>query len=429
MTKREIYIPCLEKCTRISRPRSGNHFMWIHLNPVGGIAGDMFIAAILDAFPELKEELFSTFNLLPIPDTLNYQVNSYIDHAITGTKFLVSESRTDTKVVGPPGSYNDIIKYIENLQIDKKVSGIAKAIFLLLAEAESNVHKIKIDELSFHELGEWDSILDIIGASFLINALDAKWSIGGIPLGGGTVSTEHGQLPAPAPATCFLLKGFNIYDDGVIGERVTPTGAAILKFLHKYHPGTTRNGYLQGSGVGFGTTKFKKLANILRVLVFNDKSSESFYDRVGKVEFEVDDQTPEHLSLAMDKIRQQPSVLDVLQQIGAGKKNRVVVTVKIICKPESIEEVIEQCFLETSTLGVRYMIMDRRALNRQLESIDLNGETIRVKLVSRGGQVTGKVESDDLSVVTTGQSGRDTLADKAVLMAIDKWKNNKRDLK
>ncbi len=403
--------------------------MWIHLNPVGGIAGDMFIAAVLDAFPELKEDLLATFSTFPIPDTLNYQVNSFSDHAITGTKFLVTESKQGTELVKPPGSYNDIIKYIDNLQIDKKISEIARAIFLLLAEAESNVHKIKIDKLSFHELGEWDSILDIIGASFLINALDAEWSVGVIPLGGGTVLTEHGQLPVPAPATCFLLKGFNIYDDGVPGERVTPTGAAILKFLRKYQPVTTRNGYLQGSGVGFGTTKFKKLANILRILVFNDKSLESFYDRVGKVEFEVDDQTPEHLSLAIDKIRQQPSVLDVLQQIGAGKKNRVVVTVKIICRPESIEEVIEKCFLETSTLGVRYVIMDRRVLNRQFESVDLKGETMRVKLVSRGGQVTGKVEADDLSLLTTGQSGRDTLADEAVLLAIDKWKNNKRDLK
>ncbi len=403
--------------------------MWIHLNPIGGIAGDMFIAALLDVFPEMKAGLFTTLDSFEIPKTVDYTVDSFSDHAISGTKFLVSEASNDGEVKNTPGSYKDIIHYIENSAGDKEVSEIAKTIFFLLAEAESYVHKVKIDNLSFHELGEWDSIVDIIGASFFINALDANWSFGEVPLGGGSVLTEHGKLPVPAPATCYLLEDFEIYDDGVMGERVTPTGAAILKFLRNHQSVSSKKGILKGSGVGFGTKRFNKLANILRVLVFNDKQSESSCERVGRIEFEVDDQTPEHLSIAIGKIRQHPGVLDVLQQTGSGKKGRVVITLKIICKQENMEEIIGKCFLETNTLGARYAIMDRLVLDRQIEIVNLKGHKLRVKLVFRGDQVAGKVEADDLKRVALSQSDREKMGNEAVLMAIEKWKKSKKDYK
>ena len=127
------------------------------------------------------------------------------------------------------------------------------------------MHKIDMESISFHELGEWDSIIDIVGASILINNLDAGWTVDRIPMGRGTVQTQHGKLPVPAPATSFLLKGFDVYDDGVVGERVTPTGAAILKYLCEFRPVVKREGNLRFSGIGFGTQVFKEFSNILRV--------------------------------------------------------------------------------------------------------------------------------------------------------------------
>jgi uncharacterized protein (DUF111 family) len=108
----------------------------------------------------------------------------------------------------------------------------AVQIFTLLAEAEAWVHGIEVERVAFHEVGAWDSIADIVGAAALIAALGAtRWSSSPVPLGSGRVTTAHGVLPVPAPATARLLTGMTTVDDGVAGERVTPTGAAILRYL------------------------------------------------------------------------------------------------------------------------------------------------------------------------------------------------------
>ena len=108
----------------------------------------------------------------------------------------------------------------------------AIAIFTALAEAEAAVHGVPVDEVHFHEIADWDSVADIVGAAWLIEALaPATWSVGALPVGSGRIRTRHGPLTVPAPAAAHLLAGFAMHDDGVAGERVTPTGAAILRQL------------------------------------------------------------------------------------------------------------------------------------------------------------------------------------------------------
>ena len=135
--------------------------------------------------------------------------------------------------------------------LDAAVAAQAIAIFGLLAEAEAGVHGVAVDEATFHEVGAWDSIADIVAAAYLIETIGAEsWSAGSLPLGGGRVRCAHGELPVPAPATLRLLEGFSFHDDGRPGERVTPTGAAILKAL------VTSTGFgsgrLEKTGHGFG---------------------------------------------------------------------------------------------------------------------------------------------------------------------------------
>ena len=122
--------------------------------------------------------------------------------------------------------------------------------------------------------GEWDSIADIVGAAFLINKLSANWSVSALPLGRGTVDTSHGVLPVPTPATVKLLEVFSFDDDGLDGERITPTGAAILAYLKPQQTGPGQAGKLVASGTGFVTKILSKKSNVLRALMLSASDQE-----------------------------------------------------------------------------------------------------------------------------------------------------------
>jgi hypothetical protein len=284
----------------------------------------------------------------------------------------------------------------------------AVAIFTLLAEAEAEVHGRAVDEVTFHELGGWDSIADIVGAAALIAALPgASWSVSTLPLGRGRTKTAHGLLPVPSPAASRLLEGYRFVDDGLAGERVTPTGAAILK-----HLGATQNAdrtprRLLRSGCGFGTKVFRGISNVLRVLAFEDAEAEGRSARVAVIAFEVDDQTPEDLAIALDHLRAHPAVLDVVQMPAFGKKGRMTAHIQVLAEPDGAQQVIEACFDETSTLGLRSQIVERHVLPRRQETIEVSGRRVRVKLAQRPGSHTAKAESDDLLAVSGGRAARE----------------------
>ena len=187
--------------------------MLIHLDAIGGVAGDMFIAAVLDAFPDLRDGMLEAIRASGLPDDIALSVDQHADHALTGVRFLVDE--------GPhlhaPGhhhtKFRDIRKMLEDAPLEPEVRANAIGIFSRVADAEGKVHGLPVEEVSFHELGEWDSIADIVGAAFLISRLDARWSVGSLPLGSGRVKTAHGYLPVPTPATVLLLEGFE-FEDG-----------------------------------------------------------------------------------------------------------------------------------------------------------------------------------------------------------------------
>src|SRR5262249_23005166 len=154
--------------------------------------------------------------------------------------------------------FRDIRTRLERSTLKPGVKRRAVHIFTLLAEVEGEVHGMPADAVSFHELGGWDSIADMVGAAFVIETLaPSTWSVSAVPQGSGRVKTDHGWLPVPTPATALLLRGFELLDDGLPGERVTPTGAAILKHLdaapgnaaqHRREPRR-----MLRTGTGFGT--------------------------------------------------------------------------------------------------------------------------------------------------------------------------------
>ena len=377
--------------------------MHLHLDPIGGIAGDMFIAALLDAFPGLSAGLDAALDKVGLPPGARCALLPHNDGVLNGRRFELSLPAASAA----PGAGHHhpahvglaaIRAAIAAMGLDAAVAARAAAIFALLAAAEAKVHGVTMNEVEFHEVGALDSIADIVGAAWIIEALGpATWSVGALPLGSGRVPTAHGALPLPAPAVVELLKGFAFLDDGLPGERVTPTGAAILRHLDCASGVGPRPGRLAASGMGFGSRKLPGLANVLRVLAF-DMTQAPAVEEVALLAFEVDDQTAEDLALGLERLRACDGVLDVVQSPVFGKKGRMAAQVQVLAQPQRLDAVVAACFAETTTLGVRHQLLARRALARHETTIaDADGPAVRVKLARRpDGALSAKAESDDL---------------------------------
>jgi len=417
--------------------------MHLHLDLMGGLAGDMFIAGMLDACPEHTAKVIDTIAMVGAAmapsNAGTCRLIGFDDGLFAGARFEVDvpmravdavELRSaasvdvhehehfhahrhvqtpDTrKPVAIGGSHHvpwrDIKRRLEST-LDAGVLHHALGIFGVLAAAEAEVHGVAVDDVQFHEVGAWDSVADIVGAACLIDLFGAsQWTCSAVPLGGGRIRTAHGPMPVPPPATTLLLRGFTMLDDGVTGERVTPTGAAILKHLMPYGSppaGSAVARVLSRSGTGFGTRRLPGISNCVRVLVFDPQQTEavpttpSCHRQLGVIEFEVDDQSSEELAMGLDRLRRHQDIFDVVQAPVFGKKGRMMSSIRLLVRPSAIEDAITACFRETTTIGLRHHTVQGAALVRRAEEVVVDGRRIRVKSVDRPGGVTAKAESDD----------------------------------
>jgi uncharacterized protein (DUF111 family) len=254
----------------------------------------------------------------------------------------------------------------------------------------------------FHEVGAWDSIADIVAAAWLVKELAAsRWTVGPVPLGSGRVKSAHGLLPVPAPATALLLEGFDTIDDGIAGERITPTGAAILRHLCGRAGSHSAPRKLTGSSYGFGSRRFPSISNCLRVLAFETETpAHAEEDQVAVLECEIDDQTGEDLAHAIDHLRANPGVLDVVQAPVFGKKGRMMTHLRILAMPDAVEHVLALAFDETTTIGIRHSVVARRKLQRTLATMEADGQSLNVKRVERPAGPTAKLEADDVAGIS-----------------------------
>lgn len=379
--------------------------MHAHLDPVGGVAGDMFVAALLDAWPALAGEVPALLRLAGLPDTVTARILSHRDHGLMGVRFQVTNAAASHD--HPHVLFRHIREQLAGSRLPPGVKARAGAIFALLADAEAAVHGIPADDVAFHEVGAWDSIADIVAAACLIDSLPiTAWSVGPLPLGSGRVHTAHGLLPVPAPATVKLLEGFAVYDDGGEGERITPTGAAILKHLN---PACRLPGYpllMKQTGIGFGARRFEAIPNILRVLVLESPQSQQT-EEAAVIHFEVDDQPAEDLAVALERLRQVPGVIDVLQAPVVGKQGRLTAQIQLLARPAALDRVVEQCFIETTTLGLRWQIVHRSVLERRMADYRIDRERIQVKVARRPGDlITAKAEIRDVAEIPGGYAER-----------------------
>lgn len=375
----------------------------IHLDPVGGIAGDMFVAAVIDLCPEAEDDVRSALAALGLPRSVAYGSIAGLVNGLHARLFTV-----DVGTAAPPtGAYPAIVGRIEAAALPQETKDRSLDIFARLAQAEAQVHGVPIEKVHFHEIADWDSIVDIVAAAALIARFgDASWSCGPLPRGGGLVKTQHGRLPVPAPATLAVAKGLRWHDDGIPGERVTPTGAAIVSHLLAHNPAGGQcldggpaaipDGALLGSGYGAGSKTFPNLPNVVRATLYD--TSRATAERVAVISFEIDDMTGEELALAMDRLRGLSGVLDVGMAQSVGKKGRPRCDIRILAEPGALPAVGDACFAETTTLGFRHRIETRRVVERWPVMVEVAGRPVRAKAARRpGGVVTAKVESDDLA--------------------------------
>lgn len=369
----------------------------IHLDAVGGVAGDMFAAAMVDALPRLKDRVAADVAaaLAPVQGIPRFREGR--SGAMRALRFGLEADQRATAREVEGGSFEGMSARIARSGLEAETARHAVAILRILAEAEARIHDVPVSEVHFHEIGDWDSLADVVAAGSIIAALGAAtWTVSALPRGNGTIRTQHGLLPVPAPATCEILTGFPWTDDGIGGERVTPTGAAILKHLGAAPVGIGVPGRLVASGFGAGTRELNGAPNVLRALVFERTDAPSA-DSVTVISFEVDDMTGEEIGVAAERLRTLPGLLDLSIGTRAGKKSRPMQAFRLLTEPHAAAGIAERCLIETSTIGVRLHEERRMVLRREHTAMDGG----RVKTVTRpDGTQTVKAESDDL----TGES-------------------------
>ncbi|MAE93436.1 MAG: TIGR00299 family protein [Deltaproteobacteria bacterium] len=289
--------------------------------------------------------------------------------------------------------YSAIRKLLDRARLAPAVRDRAQAIFACLAEAEARVHGIPVEKVHFHEVGAVDAIVDITGAALGTELLGVeRVTAGPVALGRGTVETDHGRLPLPAPATFELLRGVPTVPAHVDWETVTPTGAAILRTLADEYTGLPAL-TIDSIGHGAGNDRKGPLPNVLRIVLGRESGGAA--DRVVTLEANLDDLVPEHFDHVMEQLLE-AGALDVSLQHVQTKKNRPGFLLRVLTRPDLRETLAARTLALTGSLGVRSVESDRLVLPREVRRVETPYGTMRVKFVTTpSGRREVSAEYDD----------------------------------
>jgi pyridinium-3,5-bisthiocarboxylic acid mononucleotide nickel chelatase len=358
--------------------------MHIHLDLLGGLAGDMFLAGAIDAglvdVPALEQAL----RTLGLGQGIRIVTERVLRGAIEGTH--VHFEGWDPAADADHRHLSTILKMLDDSGLTPSVRERAKLLFDALGRAEAAIHGISLERVHFHEVGAVDSLLDFVSAAYIIDSLDATWSFGAVPCGTGTIETDHGTIPVPAPATARLLEGLRVKQTDIEAELVTPTGAAILRGLGPVTEGTT--GYLARTGYGCGTRNMKRLSNVVRFAVFDDGRkvhSMTESDRVIRLTCEIDDMNPELLASVEERLFTL-GALDVVREPVLMKKGRLATRLSVLSEIHDQERLIECILRETTTFGLRTETLERVKLRRSFATVETPYGAVDVKVGYWGSQ-------------------------------------------
>ena len=362
----------------------------LHLDCFSGVAGNMFLGALLDVGLARKEVEADLAGL-----GLDYALRvSRVRRGALAARYV--------RVQVPPRKaahhhhgrhFGEIVRLLRKAKLAPAVRERALAIFEALGRAEARVHGIPLERVHFHEVGAVDAIVDVTAAAAGLERLGvAKVTCSPLALGHGSVQTDHGRLPLPAPATLELLRGIPTSPANVAWETVTPTGAAIVRTVtDAFRPMPAM--IVEAIGHGAGDDREGPMPNVLRVVL--GREGGATWDRVLALETNLDDLVPEHFDHIMERLLE-AGALDVSLQHVQTKKNRPGFLVRVLGRPADREALAGILFAESTALGVRVVEWDRLVLPRSTRRVDTPYGRIRVKLTrTPSGRVEVSAEYDD----------------------------------
>jgi pyridinium-3,5-bisthiocarboxylic acid mononucleotide nickel chelatase len=355
---------------------------------IGGVSGDMFVAALLDLGLPLRR-LRAELQRIP---TVEFEIKAAKKsvHSIRATRFHVTCPKNEAQ-----RSWKQIRELIKRSKLDAKIKATGMDVFSCLAQAEAKIHGIAVDDVHFHEVGATDSIVDVMAASIGIHDLgiDAFY-FSRIPLGHGVTRSQHGPLPVPGPAALELLKGLPVFGVDVNNETVTPTGAALLRALGKSF-GDQPQMMIEKIGYGTGQKEFPTRPNLFR-LILGESGTGWQQEEMLVIETNIDDMNPQFFEHVMDRLFE-AGARDVFFSPIQMKKNRPAVLVRVIAEPRDRDRLARILFEETTTIGLRYHSVGRIILNRTEATIKTRFGDVKVKIFQEpGGEKRISPEYDDL---------------------------------
>ena len=398
----------------------------IYLDCSMGAAGDMLMAALLELLPE-KDTFLQKMQSLGLPG-LEISAEPSVKCGITGTHMRVlihgeeeghpheraAEEHAHSHADAPEAAHahvhvhphhhtdlDELTHRISHLNVSEAVRSNILAVYQSIADAESRVHGVPVEQIHFHEVGSLDALADVTGVCLLMELLAPEQVLASpVHVGSGQVRCAHGILPVPAPATALLLEGIPIYGGSIRGELCTPTGAALLRrFVTRFGPLPPMR--VEKTGYGMGTKDFEA-ANCVRAMLGQTEESAG---HILELACNLDDMTPEAVGFAMEQLFA-AGALDVYTTPIGMKKNRPGVLLTCMCREDDREAMLRTIFRHTSTLGVRVSVCDRYTLSRRQYAVQTPDGEIRVKESSGWGVLRRKAEFEDLAHIArqTGKS-------------------------
>jgi uncharacterized protein (TIGR00299 family) protein len=277
-------------------------------------------------------------------------------------------------------SLSAILTIIRSAPLTESVKQRSMRAFQLLGEAEAAIHSVPVEEVHFHEVGAVDTIIDIVCAAVGAEALGVdRWLASPLNVGSGTVVCQHGTLPVPAPATLALLGDAPVYAAGPPMERVTPTGAAVLRMLDVHYAALPAMRVLK-TGYGAGGRETPGQPNLLRLLVGEEEAAENTAtQQIAVIETVIDDSSPQLLAYVSEKLLA-AGAWDVYRAAVQMKKGRTGVQMTVLCRPDLVPALQDLLFRETTTIGLRWRLENKVALAREFAEVETSWGKVRIKI-------------------------------------------------
>lgn len=338
-----------------------------------GIAGNMVLGALVD-LGVAPDEILAPVEKLGVHE-FGFESEKVRRGAIGGTHVRIVPR--EDKAHGHR-AWRDLRVLIGDAPIDARVKEMSLDVFGRLAEAEARVHRVDAESVTFHEVGAVDAIVDVVGSCAGLHALGvARIHCSPLPLGPGSVATQHGELPLPAPATLELLSGMSVRAASDPVETVTPTGAAIVSALAAGTGGLPAM-RIAGIGYGAGDDRATRLPNLLRV-VLGETDGAFDADSVCVIETNIDDLNPEIYAYLSDHLSH-AGALDVSLTPVQMKKGRPGTLLRVIGRESDHARLAEVIFRESSAIGLRVTRAERLLLRRRMITVETPYGQIRVKV-------------------------------------------------